>query len=62
MGEVVRAKGIFRTYDEKWVLVELASGEISSQSVKPSGQSKVSIIGRGLDRSRIGAALDLCLG
>jgi len=62
MGEVVRAKGIFRIYDEKWVLVELASGEISSQSVKSSGQSKVSIIGRGLDRSRIGAALDLCLG
>lgn len=60
MGEVVRAKGIFRVRD-KWTLMELASGEFSSQPVGNSNESKVSIIGQGLDREMIRAALDQCV-
>jgi G3E family GTPase len=60
MGEVVRAKGIFQV-DQKWILIDLASGEISSQPVRQAAQSKVSIIGKGLDRKAIGAALEKCV-
>lgn len=60
LGEVVRAKGIFQV-DHKWILMDLASGEISSQPVKQWGQSKVSIIGKGLKRKEIGAALEKCV-
>lgn len=59
MGEIVRAKGIFRVSD-KWTLMELASGDFSSQPVSRPSQSKVSIIGKGLDREMIGAALERC--
>jgi G3E family GTPase len=60
MGEIVRAKGIFRVGDG-WILMELASGEFSSQPVRKSDQSKVSVIGKGLDQEMIGAALNRCL-
>jgi G3E family GTPase len=60
MGEIVRAKGIFRVGD-RWVLMELASKEFSYQPVMQSNQSKVSIIGRGLNRKRIAAALEHCV-
>lgn len=59
MGEVVRAKGIFRV-GGKSVLMELASGEFTCQPVRPAEQSKVSIIGRKLDRESIGTALERC--
>lgn len=60
MGEVLRAKGIFRI-GNKTMLMELASGEFSSQPVRFTEQSKVSIIGRNLDRKSIGAALERCV-
>lgn len=60
MGEIVRAKGIFKVGD-KWTLMELASGEFSSQPVSQSKESKVSIIGKGLDREMIGSALERCM-
>ena len=60
MGEIVRAKGIFRTGD-KGILMELASGEYSSQPDGEFKQSKVSIIGKGLNREMIGAALEQCV-
>ena len=60
MGEIVRAKGIFRIAD-KGMLMELASGEFSSQPVAAFNQSKVSIIGQGLNREMIGAALKRCV-
>jgi G3E family GTPase len=60
MGEIVRAKGVFRIGD-RYVLMELASGEFSSQPISRSGESKISIIGRELDRERIGAALERCV-
>lgn len=60
MGEVVRAKGIFRIGD-KWALLELASGEFSLQPVRQAEQSKVSVIGKGLNRKAIGAALEACV-
>jgi G3E family GTPase len=60
MGEIVRAKGIFRVSD-KWTLMELASGEFASQPLTQSSESKISIIGRGLDREMIGAALERCV-
>jgi G3E family GTPase len=60
MGEVVRAKGIFQI-DHKWILMDLASGEISTQPVRQAEQSKVSIIGKRLDRKAIGAALEKCV-
>jgi G3E family GTPase len=60
LGEVVRAKGIFQV-GNRWVLIELASGEISTQPVRQAEQSKVSVIGRGLARKAIGAALEKCV-
>lgn len=59
MGEIVRAKGIFQIGD-RWILMELASGEFSSQPIRKSSQSKVSIVGKGLNRDMIGAALNRC--
>jgi G3E family GTPase len=60
MGEIVRAKGLFRV-ENKWVLMELASGERSFQPVLNADRSKVSIIGRGLKRKEIGIALEQCV-
>ena len=60
MGEIVRAKGIFRIANG-WMLMELASGEFSSQPLKQSTETKVSIIGKGLDRELIGSALKRCM-
>ena len=60
MGEIVRAKGVFRIAD-KYILMELASAEFSSQPLSRSDQSKISIIGRGLDREMITAALERCV-
>jgi G3E family GTPase len=60
MGEIVRAKGVFRIA-HRYILMELASGEFSSQPVGDFNQSKVSIIGKGLNREMIGAALERCV-
>jgi len=60
MGEIVRAKGVFRIGD-RYILMELASGEFSSQPLSRSGESKISIIGRGLDREMIRTDLDRCV-
>lgn len=60
MGEVVRAKGIFQVGNGS-ILMELASGEFSSQPVKPSEKTKVSIIGKALDREWIGTTLERCI-
>jgi G3E family GTPase len=60
MGEIVRAKGLF-CVGEKWVLMELASGDFSFQPIGPSQESKVSVIGRGLDREMIGSAFERCV-
>ena len=61
LGDIVRAKGVFRI-DDRYILMELASGEFSSQPISRSGESKISIIGRGLDRKTIRVALDRCAG
>ena len=60
MGDVVRAKGIFRV-GNKWILMELASGGFSFQPLQKAEKSKVSIIGRCLNRKEIGAAFESCL-
>ena len=60
MGDIVRAKGVFRIGD-KYILMELASAEFSSQPISRSGESKISIIGRGLDREMIADALERCV-
>jgi G3E family GTPase len=60
MGEIVRAKGIFQI-GTKAMLIELASGEISSQPVGQTNRSKVAIIGVGLNRDKISASLQHCL-
>ena len=59
MGEIVRAKGVFRI-GGRYILMELASKEFSSQPISRSGESKISIIGKGLDREVIGAAMEEC--
>ncbi len=51
-GEVVRAKGIFQT-ETGWKILELASGDVSIQPIRPFSQSKVSIIGKNLNRETI---------
>jgi G3E family GTPase len=60
LGSVVRAKGIFQV-GRKWILLELASGEISTQPVREAEQSKVSVIGKGLNSKAIGAAFERCV-
>jgi G3E family GTPase len=60
MGEIVRAKGIFHI-GAKAMLIELASGEITSQPVGQVTRSKVSIIGAGLNRDVISTSLQGCL-
>ena len=60
IGEIVRAKGIFRLGD-RGILMELASGEFSSQPMGQVKESKVSIIGKALNREKIAAALKRCV-
>jgi G3E family GTPase len=60
IGEIVRAKGIFRL-GERGILMELASGEYSSQPMGQLKESKVSIIGKKLNREKIAAALEGCV-
>jgi G3E family GTPase len=58
-GEIVRAKGIF-CIGEKWMALEQASGAISTQPMRPSQQSKCTIIGKNLNKQAIQDALDGC--
>jgi G3E family GTPase len=58
-GEIVRAKGVF-CIGEKWIVMEQASGDISSQPIRPFQQSKVTIIGKYLNRLSLGKELSLC--
>ena len=60
MGKIVRAKGVFQL-GGKCLLMELASGEFSSQPIKQSNQSKISIIGNDLNSKMIADALNRCL-
>jgi G3E family GTPase len=60
IGAIVRAKGIFRLGD-RGILMEIASGEFSFQPMGQLKESKVSIIGRDLNREMIGAALERCV-
>lgn len=60
IGEIVRAKGIFRLGD-RGILMELASGEFSFQPMGQVKESKVSIIGKALNREKIAAALERCV-
>lgn len=59
-GDIVRAKGVF-LISGKWVLMELASGEVSSQPLKGADQSKVAVIGRDLDEVSIFKSLARCI-
>jgi len=60
IGEIVRAKGIFRL-GNRGILMELASGDFSSQPMGQAKESKVSIIGKALNREMIAAALKRCV-
>jgi G3E family GTPase len=60
LGEVVRAKGVFRVAD-KGILMELASGEFSTQPMGRCETSKVTVIGKKLNREKLGEALERCL-
>jgi G3E family GTPase len=60
LGEIVRAKGIFRI-DDKGILMELASGEFSTQPVGVCKQTRVTLIGKKLNRKKIGEALERCV-
>lgn len=60
IGEIVRAKGIFRLGD-RGILMELASGEFSFQPMGLLKESKISVIGKGLKREMISAALERCV-
>ncbi len=59
MGDIVRAKGVFRIGTQS-ILIELASGEVSTQPIGEINQSKVSIIGKNLNREKIADALKQC--
>lgn len=60
LGEIVRAKGIFRL-KKGWMLMELASGEFSCQPIGKAVVTKVSIIGKGINRHLIKGALGHCI-
>ncbi|MBT3367605.1 MAG: GTP-binding protein [Nitrospina sp.] len=60
LGEIVRAKGIFRL-DDGWMLMELASGEYSCQPLRVATGTKISLIGKGINRHLIQAAVDYCI-
>jgi G3E family GTPase len=59
-GEIVRAKGIFSIAD-KGILMELASGEFSTQPTGVCKQTKVTLIGKKLNREKLGEALEQCV-
>ncbi len=58
-GEIVRAKGVF-CIGEKWIVLEQASGDISTQPIRSFEQSKVTVIGKNLNRPAISDALNRC--
>lgn len=58
--EIVRAKGIFKV-DNQWIVMQLASGEVSWQEGKSAQQSKISIVGKDLKKELISEAIDRCL-
>jgi G3E family GTPase len=60
-GRVVRAKGVFRT-SERWIRLELASGEVLIEQAPAGEYSVVSIIGQEIVQGAIAAALDGCRG
>jgi G3E family GTPase len=60
MGEIVRAKGIFKV-DNQWIVMQLASGDVSWQEVRGAQQSKLSIVGKDLKKELIGEVIDRCL-
>lgn len=60
VGEVVRAKGIFQI-EEGWILIELASGQVSFQPIKRSDTSKLLVIGKQLQKESARKALEGCL-
>ena len=60
MGEVVRAKGIFRI-NRGWILMELASGNFSSQPIGEFTENRISIIGKKLNRERLEIELNGCI-
>jgi G3E family GTPase len=60
IGEIVRAKGIFRLGD-RGILMELASGEFSFQPMGQVKESKVSVIGKELNREKIASKLERCV-
>jgi G3E family GTPase len=58
-GEIVRAKGVFRIA-KKGMLMELASGEFSTQPMGGCEKTKVTVIGKKLNRKKLGEALERC--
>lgn len=58
-GEVVRAKGVFRTPKE-WIKLELASGELRLEAVPAASESVVSIIGTNIDTTEMEQGLISC--
>lgn len=59
LGQIVRAKGIFRL-ENGWMLMELASGGFSCQPLRVATGTKVSLIGKNINRHLIQAAVDHC--
>jgi len=60
LGEIVRAKGIFRL-PNGWMLMELSSGEFSCQPLRAATGTKVSLIGKEINRHLIKMAIEDCI-
>ncbi|MDQ7782564.1 MAG: GTP-binding protein [Desulfomonilaceae bacterium] len=58
-GDVVRAKGVFRT-PKDWIKLELASGEVRMDPVHFAVQSAVSIVGSDMDAEAMESGLIGC--
>ncbi|MBI4317084.1 MAG: GTP-binding protein [Chloroflexi bacterium] len=60
LGDVARAKGVFRTADG-WVQLDYTNGEVTVQRAADCAISRIAIIGNDIDRTMLGNRLNTCL-
>jgi G3E family GTPase len=60
--DIVRAKGLFQLDEGAWILMELASGQVSFQPINYTPPGKFTVIGKDLQREYITDALKSCSG
>jgi G3E family GTPase len=59
---IVRAKGLFQLDEGAWILMELASGQVTFQPINYTRPGKFTVIGKDLQREHITDVLKSCTG